>query len=110
VKERRKQTFFKIKKKKSGRARFSGSGGDDHHFFFMWPNRCLRDVSAEVSFGTIIKLFSYYEHESFFQRNHRPSRRLSLSLSEGGRADHFLYIKRLVWLYIHAKWFVVVEE
>jgi hypothetical protein len=29
----KKTFFFKIKKKKSGRARFSGTGGDDHKFF-----------------------------------------------------------------------------
>jgi hypothetical protein len=33
-----KTNFFLKKKKKSGRARFSGTGGDDHQFFFMWPN------------------------------------------------------------------------
>jgi hypothetical protein len=35
VKESEKKLFFENKKKKSGRARFSGTGGDDHQLFFL---------------------------------------------------------------------------
>jgi hypothetical protein len=43
--------FLKIKKKKSGQARFSGTGWDDHQFFFF-----LRGLSPRMLFLKIVTL------------------------------------------------------